>query len=219
MLSTEITIERPPEAVWAYFTEPGNWEKWRGGVKAAQWRQGGRIVWALGGSSLIKAITPGKMIRIAGSWMTTTYTFNPLGSGKTVVRIDESSPKGGASFSDGGAAHLKQWKSSLVKLKEVVEGEAKQEVKQEVRQEAKRSVGTAEYVCPHCGSELTGQALITVEVSMKANAVDFQTSCRSCGKPITKKSIEASLKGSNRQSPPERGNVTSPKEKWWKFWE
>jgi uncharacterized protein YndB with AHSA1/START domain len=117
MLNAEITIERPLEIVWAYFTEPRHWEKWwGGGLKAAQWREGGELEWALGGSSPIEAIIPGRMVQIAGSWMSKTFTFEPKGSGKTMVRIQESSPRGGASFSDGGASHLAQLNSSLGKL-------------------------------------------------------------------------------------------------------
>lgn len=182
MLNAEITIERSPEIVWAYFTEPRNWEKWwGGGLKAAQWREGGKLEWALGGSSPIEAITPGRMIQIAGSWMSTTFTFEPKGSGKTVVRMQESSPKGGASFSDGGASHLAQLSASLKKLKEHIESETKQ------NREGKMS--TAEYTCPHCGSELQGTALITVKVSMQVGVVDFQTNCSSCGRVISKKDI------------------------------
>ena len=186
MLNAEITIERSPEIVWAYFTEPRNWEKWwGGGLKAAQWREGGKLEWALGGSSPIEAIIPGKMVQIAGSWMSTTFIFEPKGSGKTVLRMQESSPKGGASFSDGGASHLTQLNASLKKLKEHLESETKQ------------STGgdspTAEYSCPHCGSELQGAALVTVKVSMQVGVVDFQTNCSSCGRVISKQDI---LKGS-----------------------
>lgn len=45
------------------------------------------------------------------------------------------------------------------------------------------------YVCPHCGDTLTGDAAITVEVSMMAGVVDFQTNCSSCGKIIRKRDV------------------------------
>jgi uncharacterized protein YndB with AHSA1/START domain/predicted RNA-binding Zn-ribbon protein involved in translation (DUF1610 family) len=211
MLNAEITIERSPEIVWTYFTEPRNWEKWRGGMKAAQWCEGGKLEWALGGSSPIEAIIPGRMVQIAGSWMSTTFTFEPKGSGKTVVRIQESSPKGGASFSDGGASHLAQLNSSLIKLKEHVESEAKQD-------KGGRNMSATEYICPHCGSELQGDALRTVQVSMQVGVVDFQTNCSSCGRVISKKDIESSSKRSAKQSSPEKRPATSPAKKWWEFW-
>lgn len=122
MLHAETTVERTPDVVWAYFTEPSNWEKWWGaGLRAAQWREGGHLEWAGGTKSAILAITPNKMVQIAGSWVDTTWTFEPRGTAKTAVGIREGSPKGGASFSDGGAAHLASLNSYLAKFKEHVE--------------------------------------------------------------------------------------------------
>jgi uncharacterized protein YndB with AHSA1/START domain/transcription elongation factor Elf1 len=211
MLKAEITIKRSPEIVWAYFTEPGNWENWwGGGLKSAQWRKGGKLEWALGGSSPIQAITPGRMVQTSGSWADTTFTFEPNGSGKTMVRIQESSPKGGASFSDGGAAHLASLNSYLNKLKEHIESEAKQD--------RGGDMSTAEYICPHCGSELQGFALTTVKVSMQTGVVDFQTICSSCGRDITQRDIESSSKKGVKQSAAEKRPVASPTKKWWEFW-
>jgi len=55
-------------------------------------------------------------------------------------------------------------------------------------------MATTKYICPHCGSELKGDALMTVQLSMQPDVVDFQTNCSSCGKVITKKDIESSMK-------------------------
>ena len=122
MLAEEITIERSPEIVWNYFTEPQNWGDWWGGeMKSAQWSQGGELVWTLGGSSEVLAITRGKMAVISGGWMDTTWTFKPVGQGKTVVRVQEGAPKGGACFSDGGASHLARLRKCLVSLKSCIE--------------------------------------------------------------------------------------------------
>jgi predicted RNA-binding Zn-ribbon protein involved in translation (DUF1610 family) len=150
------------------------------------------------------------MVQTTGSWADTTFTFEPNGSGKTMVRIQESSPKGGANFSDGGAAHLASLNSYLNKLKEHIESEAKQN--------RGRDMSATEYICPHCGSELQGFALTTVKVSMQTGVVDFQTNCSSCGKAITKKDIESSSKKVVKQSVTENRPVTSPTKKWWKFW-
>jgi HEAT repeat protein len=120
-LTAEITVERSREVVWAFFAEPANWEPWwGGGLSAVQWRVGGQMQWALGGASTITAIAPGQMVQISGSWMDTTWTFEPEGTGRTRVRIEET-PKGGASFSDGGAAHRDSLNSTLAKLKTGVE--------------------------------------------------------------------------------------------------
>lgn len=122
MMVANIVIERPREVVWAFFTEPAKWESWWGGaVKAAEWREGGQVEWALGGSSPITAFTPGASVLLQGAWMDTTFIFEPEGTGRTAVRIEEGPPKGGASFKDGGANHLEQLKSALAKLKDLVE--------------------------------------------------------------------------------------------------
>lgn len=122
MLSTQITIERSPEAVWEYLTEPQNWKTWwGGGLKSAQWREGGELDWEVGGTSRIEAIVPGKMVRMAGPWMSTTFTVKPARAGDTTVEIEESALRGGASFSDGGKAHLAELHASLVRLKEQLE--------------------------------------------------------------------------------------------------
>jgi hypothetical protein len=60
--------------------------------------------------------------------MSTTFTFELKGKGKTVFRIQESSPKGGASFNDGGASHLSQLNSCLAKFKNYLESEVEQTV-------------------------------------------------------------------------------------------
>jgi predicted RNA-binding Zn-ribbon protein involved in translation (DUF1610 family) len=60
-------------------------------------------------------------------------------------------------------------------------------------------MSTTKYVCPHCGSELQGDALITVTVSMQVGVVDFQTNCSSCGKVISKKDIDFALKKSEKK--------------------
>lgn len=124
MMIANVVIERSREAVWAFFTEPANWESWWGGaVKAAQWREGGEVEWASGGSSPITSFAPGESVRLEGAWMDTTFVFESEDKGRTAVRIEEGPPKGGASFKDGGAAHLKQLNSSLAKLKDLLESE------------------------------------------------------------------------------------------------
>ncbi len=66
-------------------------------------------------------------------------------------------------------------------------------VESEPKQESRGNVSTNEYVCPYCGSELQGSALITIKTSMQVGVIDFQTNCSSCGKVITKRDIESSF--------------------------
>jgi HEAT repeat protein/uncharacterized protein YndB with AHSA1/START domain len=125
---TEITVDRPPEVVWSYFTEPRNWETWwGGGLIAADWRAGGRVEWALGVPEKIEAITPGQMVVISGRWIDAAWTFDPAGSGRTTVRVEQGSPKGGATFTDGGAASRAEHARSLARLKEQIERQTSQE--------------------------------------------------------------------------------------------
>lgn len=70
-------------------------------------------------------------------------------------------------------------------------------------------MSTIKYVCPHCGSDLQGDALMTVTVSMEVGVVDFQTNCSSCGKIISKKDIDPALKKSVKQ--PNKTPMDNPK--------
>lgn len=71
-------------------------------------------------------------------------------------------------------------------------------------------MSTEKYICPHCGSELQGDALITVSVNMQAGVVDFQTNCSSCGRVITKKDIESSAIKNTQQPSSEKTSTASP---------
>jgi len=126
MITVSLKINRPVDTVWDYFTTPKNWRKWYGGdLKRVVpgWQKGGKLVWSVGKGSPIEKIIPRKEISISGTWMDTTYRFKPKGSTGTIVEIVQSDPKGGASFSDGGAANKANMKKTLQKLKEYIESE------------------------------------------------------------------------------------------------
>ena len=89
-------------------------------LKAAQWCEGGKLEWASGGSSLIAAFTPGKMVKIKERWKSTTYTFELNASGKTIVRI-QSSPSEEVYYSNGGAAESARLRLCLDNLKKHIE--------------------------------------------------------------------------------------------------
>ena len=126
MITVSVKIDRPVDTVWDYFTTPSNWNKWYGGglkEVVPGWQKGAKLVWSLGGSSPIEKIIPGQKICISGAWMDTTYRFQPEGSTETIVEVVQSDPKGGASFSDGGAANKANLEKTLRKLKECIESE------------------------------------------------------------------------------------------------
>jgi uncharacterized protein YndB with AHSA1/START domain len=200
-MKVEITIEQTPEIVWGYFTEPTHWVQWwGGGLKAAQWQKNGKLEWVLGGSSKIESIIPNKMVKIDGGWMSTTFTFELYDTGKTIVKLQESSPAGGASFSDGGAAHLSQLNTSLIKLKENIE--------RETEPASQKNKTMPELICPYCNSALQGMALITTKVSLETGVVDFKTNCSSCGRVLTLKDFQV----------PQKKAIKPKAKKWWEFW-
>jgi len=124
MITVSVKIDRPVDTVWDYFTTPRNWRKWYGvGLKKVVpgWQKGAKLVWSSVGDSPIEKIIPGQEICISGPWMDTTYRFKPEGNTGTIVEIVQSDPKGGASFSDGGAANKANLENSLLKLKECIE--------------------------------------------------------------------------------------------------
>ena len=126
MITVSVKIDRPVDTVWDYFTTPSNWSKWYGGglkEVVPGWQNGAKLVWALGGESPIDKIITGQEISILGAWMDTTYTFRANGSTRTIVKVIESDPKGGASFSDGGAANKAKRETALRKLKGCIEAE------------------------------------------------------------------------------------------------
>jgi hypothetical protein len=128
MTEAEVTINKPLKAVWEYFLVPGNWKKWRiYGLKSVspEWREGAALYWELGGASHVLEFVPQSVITTGGTWMDTTYSFESVGSDLTKVKIRLSDPRGGAAFTDGGAAEGKRQIENLQRLKSLVEAEAK----------------------------------------------------------------------------------------------
>jgi hypothetical protein len=55
--------------------------------------------------------------------MDTTYSFESAGPDMTKVKIRLSDPRGGAAFTDGGAAEQRKQNENLHRLKSLVEKE------------------------------------------------------------------------------------------------
>ena len=127
MMSVAIIIERPVDAVWDYFVVPENWKKWRiYGLKRVSpgWQKGASLFWELGGSSLIKDLIPKRMVTIGGDFMDDIYSFESDGNESTIVTFQQTSPFGGAFFTDGGRAAERQAEENLQRLKELMEAQA-----------------------------------------------------------------------------------------------
>lgn len=55
-LTSEITGERPPHVVWAYFTQPGNWRRWSCvSLESARREVGGRMRFEKNMVSIVEA--------------------------------------------------------------------------------------------------------------------------------------------------------------------
>jgi len=125
-ISVEVQIDRSPEAIWSYFQEPQHWEKWGGAkLKAADWKQGGELLWEAGGRYLISSISPKESVcfgaQYSSGWSESiTFTFNPVQNGKaSIVRVDKN--YAGVDFSDGGASRRQSSKDDLLRLKSLIE--------------------------------------------------------------------------------------------------
>lgn len=120
MLKSEIEIDRPPATVWAFFTEPDNWELWsRLSLSTAHWHVGGSLYFEKGMTSKVEAVMPGSMVTFGDTWSEETWSFEATPSGGTLVRVDES-PRSMA-YTDHGAAALAKTAKALEKFKAVLE--------------------------------------------------------------------------------------------------
>ena len=120
MLTSEITIERPPYFVWAYFTQANNWHTWsRLSLAAAHWEVGGLLRFEKNIRSTIDAIEPGKSVSFSDSWSEESWEFEPTPAGHTLVRMSET-PKG-MNCSNHGTAGLAKTQAGLAKFKAAIE--------------------------------------------------------------------------------------------------
>lgn len=124
MITVSTSIERPVSDVWTYLTQPVNWQKWWGGGMQSvtpDWVTGASANWVTGGSSTLLAVEKGKSFTLQGSWMDTTFILTPQGPDSTLLVMVEGEPKGGASYSDGGAAQRQRYEESMAMLKREIE--------------------------------------------------------------------------------------------------
>lgn len=126
MIKISVTINRPVDVVWDYYTEVSNWSKWYGGglkEVVPGWQNGAELIWELGRPSFIKKIIVGKEVLLASTWTEMTFRFKSSGKSATILEFIESDPKGGASYTDGGIGAKKEWEACLNKLKRCIESE------------------------------------------------------------------------------------------------
>lgn len=115
-------IAKPAAEVWAALTTSENWQAWHGSTPTATpgWEPGAMLVWPGGDRSTIEECVEGKVLTFAGMFLGTTLELVPQGNTTEVHYSFE--PRGGAAFSDGGAAQLAKVEQQLERLKGLIEG-------------------------------------------------------------------------------------------------
>jgi hypothetical protein len=121
LFKSEITIASSPEKVWDTFVQCDQWILWWGGeLKSAEWVQGGKMYWGIGGYSTILEIKPAKKIhyQLKGSYIKDTiYTFQPGLLGQSTRVTVEADYQGVT----GGASKQNELEDELARLKKLVE--------------------------------------------------------------------------------------------------
>jgi hypothetical protein len=69
---------------------------------------------------MLDSVVEEQEVVVLGSFMKTWYRFTPAGANATLIEV-EFVPRGGATFTDGGQAHLVEMKNTLQRLKQAVE--------------------------------------------------------------------------------------------------
>lgn len=119
-LEAKISIKRPPDEVWDYFTNPDKWKDWWGGALTnvePKWEKGASLVWAMGRPSTILNLTRVKEIEIRNVWSNTTWYFTKDKADSTLIVYKERFT--GASMDPG--TWQTETASTLSKLKQCVE--------------------------------------------------------------------------------------------------
>ncbi len=206
-LKADITIDRPPQIVWDFFTDPENWQQWHGGALKRvdpKWQKGAALVWALGGQSTVLNVIPQETIEIEHTWTAHTWSFVDKDENSTLLVVQERFDKGAMVAS--AEVWMTDMTAKLSKFKQLVESRPQAEVAESTASEGGASKGDP-LKCPHCGEELQGAALASIKaaLAMGEEMVDFANPCPSCGGIMYMKHFVPTWK-------------PYPYKKWWQFW-
>jgi uncharacterized protein YndB with AHSA1/START domain len=123
MPRASVTIRRSQQEVWDYLTQPEHWAQWWG-AKLKQvtpsWQQGATLVWENESTAEITDLRVYEQIELTTTFMTTIFWLRQQANDLTLVEIEDT-PRGGATFNDGGVAHSNELASSLARLREAIE--------------------------------------------------------------------------------------------------
>jgi uncharacterized protein YndB with AHSA1/START domain len=125
IIDTSIVIERPPQAVWAFFTDAAHWKEWRRyGLSSAEWHPGGELhTEPYGGHMSVFKVVPEKSIHFQEKGAFTadyTFVFESLEDGRS-TRVTAEEDYSGVSFTDGGEGKRADLRADLAKLKDLIE--------------------------------------------------------------------------------------------------
>ncbi len=117
-----VTINCDINAVWAFLITEANWSKWHGPVPKVEpkWQENAILVWPNGDESTISGFKPNQELVTESSFIRQITRLRTISSNSTVLEMIVM-PMGGATFSDGGAAHKRTIEDKLMKLKNSIE--------------------------------------------------------------------------------------------------
>lgn len=127
-IRVNVAIGRSPDEVWPYITEVEHWNEWNAAsLSSAEWEEGGKLNWKVGGfSSILAPLIPARTVhfQLVGVFtQDTVFTLEPSGDGRsTEFALHEKYM--GVALSDGGATKRARWESDLARLKNLVESGA-----------------------------------------------------------------------------------------------
>jgi hypothetical protein len=123
-MKTSLIIYRPVEAVWNYLTSAENWLDWWGGALeevVPAWEEGAILRWSQGEPTRLSPFKDRQQFGLQGKWMETVFRLADAPGDSTRLEV-EIQPRGGASFPDGGKAHIEDIATAIDRLKRLLEG-------------------------------------------------------------------------------------------------
>lgn len=123
-MKTSLIIYRPLSVVWTHVTSTDNWRDWWGGTLESvvpAWEEGAILRWSQGEPTQLSQFQPGRQFTLQGMWMETIFRFDEAPGGSARIEV-EIRPRSGASFPDGGKAHIEDISAAIDRLKRVLEG-------------------------------------------------------------------------------------------------
>ena len=117
ILTSAVTVARPPRTVWEVFTDVSTWETWWGGeLKRADpgWQKGASLVWGMGAPSTLEECETEKMVAIRSAWSRVTVQFKGRGDSTEITYeedFDRATPQNVPAWTADTAGMLSKLKA------------------------------------------------------------------------------------------------------------